>query len=140
MAAFLIGSVIEPGHAPHAGIVPSATPSGPSRPGSARARTVDVKLAALIGQPVGAAAHSLRQQGLTVRLRWQHSDRQSPGTVLSVRPAGPRPVGSLVTLVAALPPGQGTQGGDHQGGGGQHGGGNGNGHHQGHPAGGSGLD
>jgi len=50
-----------------------------------------------------------------------------------VRPAGPRPVGSLVTLTAALQPGQGGQGGDGQGG-------DGNGHHYGHPAGNSGQD
>ena len=70
-AAFLIGSVIEPGHAPRAGIVPSATPSGPARPSSTGATMVHVKLGALIGQSVRAAAHSLRQQGLTVRIRWR---------------------------------------------------------------------
>ena len=131
-AAFLIASVIQPGHAPHAGALPSATPTG--------ARTVDVKLAALIGQPVRAAAHLLRQQGLAVRIRWRHGDGQSPGTVLSVRPAGPRPVGSLVTLTAALKPGHGgdQQGGDQQGGDGPHGGGNGRNHA--HPGGNSGLD
>ena len=53
--------------------------------------------------------------------------------LLSVRPAGPRPVGSLVTLTAALQPGQGGQGGDGQGG-------DGIGHHYGHPAGNSGQD
>ncbi len=139
VAAFLIGIVIEPGHATHAGTVPSATPSGPARPRSTGATMVDVKLGALIGQPVGAAAHLLRQQGLAVRIRWRHSDGQSPGTVLSVQPAGPRPVGSLVTLTAALKPEQdGQQGGGQQGGDGQHG--DGNGHHGGHPGGNSGLD
>jgi eukaryotic-like serine/threonine-protein kinase len=140
VAAFLVGSVIEPGHASHAGSLPSATPSGPARPGSTRATMVDVNLGALIGQPVGAAAHLLRQQGLAVRIRWQHSDGQSPGTVLSVQPAGPRPVGSLVTLTAALKPEQdgqqGGQGGGQQGGDGQQG----NGHHHGQPGGNSGLD
>jgi eukaryotic-like serine/threonine-protein kinase len=136
VAAFLVGRVIEPGHTSHAGTGPSATPSGPARPGSTGATMVDVNLGALIGQPVGAAAHLLRQQGLAVRVRWRHSDGQSPGTVLSVQPAGPRPVGSLVTLTAALRPGQdGQQGG--QGGGGQPG--DGNGHHHGHPGGNSGL-
>jgi eukaryotic-like serine/threonine-protein kinase len=136
VAALLIGRVIEPGHAPHAGIDPSATPSGPARPGSTGATMVHVRLGALIGQPVGAAAHLLRQQGLAVRIRWRHSDGQAPGTVLSVRPAGPRPVGSLVTLTAALRPDQGGQGGDQQGGDGQHG----NGHHHGHAAGNSSPD
>jgi hypothetical protein len=143
VAAFLIGSVIAQGHGSHAGGVPSATPSGPARPGSTGATMVDVNLGALLGRPVGVAAHLLRQQGLAVRIRWQPSDGQSPGTVLSVQPAGPRPVGSLVTLIAALRPGQdGQQGG--QDGGGQQGGngqpGDGNGHHHDHPGGNSGLD
>jgi len=132
VAALLIRSVIEPGHAPRTGAVPSATRSGPARPGSP-GTMVDVSLSALIGQPVRAAAHLLHQEGLTIRIRWRNSDGQAPGTVLSVRPAGPRPVGSLVTLTAALQPGQGGQGGDGQGG-------DGNGHHYGHPAGNSGQD
>jgi hypothetical protein len=136
MAAFLLGSVIEPGHAPRAAAVPSATPSGPFRPGPARATTVDVRLGSLIGQPVAAIAHQLRRERLSVRIRWQRSGRQPPGTVLSVQPAGQRPVGSLVTLTAALEPGQrgdGEPGGDGQGAG--HDGG----HHT-HPGGSSGLD
>src|SRR6516165_3559767 len=137
VAALLVGSVIAPGHAPRTGAVPSATPFGPARPG-ATGTMVDVRLSALIGQPVRAAAYLLRQQGLTVRIRWRNSDGQAPGTVLSVQPAGPRPVGSLVTLTAALQPGQGGQGGDGQGGDGQQG--DGNGHHYGHPAGNSGMD
>ena len=134
VAALLVGSVIAPGHAPRTGAVPSATRSGPARPGSP-GTMVDVSLSALIGQPVRAAAHLLHQEGLTIRIRWRNSDGQAPGTVLSVRPAGPRPVGSLVTLTAALQPGQG---GDGQGGDGQQG--DGNGHHYGHPAGNSGMD
>jgi beta-lactam-binding protein with PASTA domain len=95
---------------------------------------VDVNLGALIGQPVGAAARLLRQQGLVVRIRWRHGDGQPPGTVLSVQPAGPRPVGSLVTLTVALKPEQdGQQGGP--GGDGQQG----HGQHHGQP-GNSGLD
>jgi len=133
VAVFLIGSVIEPGRAPHAGTVPPAAPSGSARPGPT-ATMVDVNLGALLGQPVGAAAQQLRQQGLAVRIRWRPSEGQPPGTVLSVRPAGPRPVGSLVTLTAALTPGQG---GDQQGGDGQQGNGNGDGH--GHPGGDSGV-
>ena len=140
VAAFLVGSVIEPGHTSHAGRGPSATPSGPVRPGSAGATMVDVNLGALIGQPVGAAAHLLRQQGLVVRIRWRHGDGQPPGTVLSVQPAGPRPVGSLVTLIAALKPEQdgqqGGPGGGQQGGDGQQG----HGYHHGQPGGNPGLD
>jgi hypothetical protein len=138
VAAFLIGSVIDPGPAPRTGTVPSATPSGPARPGSTGATMVHFRLGAVIGQPVDDAARRLRQQGLTVRIRWRRSDGQAPGTVLSVRPAGPRPVGSLVTLTAALKPEPHGQGGDQQGGDGQQG--NGNGHHHGHAAGNSSLD
>ena len=137
-AAFLAGRVIEPGHTSRAGSGPPATPSGPARPGSTGATMVDVNLGALIGQPVGAAAHLLRQRGLVVRIRWRHGDGQPPGTVLSVQPAGPRPVGSLVTLIAALKPEQdGQQGGP---GGGQQGGDGQQGHGHGQPGGNSGLD
>jgi hypothetical protein len=101
---------------------------------------VAVNLGALIGQLVGAAAHLLRQQGLVVRIRWRHGDGQPAGTVLSVQPAGPRPVGSLVTLIAALKPEQdgqqGGPGGGQQGGDGQHG----HGYHHGQPGGNPGLD
>ncbi|MBO0817195.1 MAG: PASTA domain-containing protein, partial [Actinobacteria bacterium] len=126
VAAILIGSVIEPGHAPRAGTVPSLAPSGPAQPGSTGATTVDVKLATLVGHPVRAVAHLLRQHGLAVRIRWRYTDGQPPGTVLSARPAGQRPVGSRVTLVAALKPQQDSPpGGDQQGGDGQNGDGQG---------------
>jgi hypothetical protein len=99
--AFLIGSAIDPGPAPHAGTVPSATPSGPIRPGAAQAATVEVRPGPLIGLPVTTAVRRLHQQGLTVRVVWRHSDKQAPGTVLSVQPAGRRPAGSLVILTGA---------------------------------------
>ena len=126
--AAVLGSQIGPGPAPHAGTVPSATPSGPVVPAS-KASTVDVRLRPLIGEPVAVAAQRLRQQGLSVRIAWRRSDEQPPGTVLSVQPSGRRPVGSLVTLTAALRPrrhgdqggGDRQGGGDQQGGGGQHG-------------------
>jgi hypothetical protein len=120
--AMVLGSLIGPGPAPHAGTVPAATPSGPVVPAS-KASTVDVRLRPLIGQPVAVAARRLRQQGLSVRIAWRRSDEQPSGTVLSVQPSGRRPVGSLVTLTAALRPRRhGHQGGgDQQGGGGQHG-------------------
>jgi hypothetical protein len=102
-AAVLLGSLLQDGPAPHAGTVPSATPSGPARPGSARV-TVEVRPGPLIGQPVTVAVRRLRQQGLSVRIVWRPSGEQSPGTVLSVSPAGQRPAGSTVTLTAALAP------------------------------------
>jgi serine/threonine-protein kinase len=128
--ATVLGSLIGPGTAPHAGTVPSATPSGPVVPAS-KASTVDVRLRPLIGEPVAVAAQRLRQQGLSVRIAWRRSDEQPPGTVLSVQPSGRRPVGSLVTLTAALRPRRrGHQGGgDQQGGGGQHGDGGNQGAH-----------
>ncbi len=51
-AAFLIGSLIQDGPAPHAGT---------AGPGSARVTTVEVKPGPLIGQPVSVAAQRLRQ-------------------------------------------------------------------------------
>jgi serine/threonine-protein kinase len=136
-AALVIGSLIGPGPAPHAGTVPSATPSGPVVPAS-KASTVDVRLRPLIGEPVAVATQRLRQQGLSVRIAWRRSDEQPPGTVLSVQPSGRRPVGSLVTLTAALRPrqhghqggGDQQQGGDQQGDGDNQGGApHGQGHH-----------
>jgi serine/threonine-protein kinase len=150
-AAFLIGSTIDPGLAPHAGTVPSVAPSGPFRPGATQAATVEVRPGPLIGQPVTAAVHRLRQQGLSVRIVWRRSGEQPPGTVLSVQPAGQRPVGSLVILTVARTPrrhgqrGDGDRQGDgtQQGGGDQQGGtshGKIQGHRNNDPAGGSTVD
>jgi serine/threonine-protein kinase len=135
VAAIVIGSLIEPGPAPHAVTIPSATPSGPARPAHAQATTVEIRAGALIGQPVAVAAQRLRQQGLSVRVRWRHSADQPPGTVLSVRPAGRRPIGSLVTLTAALRQGDGQGGGDQGGNAGR-----GHGSHKHHPGAGSTTD
>jgi serine/threonine-protein kinase len=140
VAAIMLGSVIEPGPATHAGTIPSAAPSAPARP--AQPPIVEVRAAALIGQPVAAAAHRLRRQGLSVRVRWRPSGEQSAGTVMAVRPAGPRPVGSTIILVAAVRPapsgnGNNSHGGHHDGhkdpgsGDGSKGHGDG-GHHDGH--------
>jgi hypothetical protein len=65
--------------------------------------TVDVDISSLIGQPVSDVVFRLRQQGLIPRVLWQPSDQQSPGRVTAIWPAGHRPVGSLVTVVGALP-------------------------------------
>jgi len=133
--AFLIGSAIDPGPSPHAGTVPAATPSGPFRPGPAQVATVEVRPGPLIGLPIPTAVHRLRRQGLSVRVVWRRSDGQRPGTVLSVQPAGQRPVGSTVTLTGALAARHGQRGGgDQQGGGDQ--GGSSHGHHTKNPAGG----
>jgi eukaryotic-like serine/threonine-protein kinase len=82
-----------------------AGPPASHRPADPRVRLVDVHRGALIGQPVTVAARQLRRHGLRVRVRWEFSTAVPAGTVLAVRPAGPRPAGSVVTLVGAvLPP------------------------------------
>ena len=82
-----------------------AGPPASHRPVDPRVRLVDVHRGALIGQPVTVAARQLRRHGLRVRVRWEFSTAVPAGTVLAVRPAGPRPAGSVVTLVGAvLPP------------------------------------
>ena len=153
--AFLIGSAISPGPAPHAGTVPSAAPPSPPRLGSGQAVTVEVRPGPLIGLPVTVAVRRLHQQGLSVRIVWRRSDKQPPGTVLSVLPAGQRPVGSTVVLTGVSAPRRHGQQGDggHQGDGGNQGGGNQGGGDQGgsshgrahgqhvkNPAGGSAVD
>ena len=64
--------------------------------------TVEVNGRSLTGQPVGAVRSQLRQLGLVVRVSWQPSDQQATRTVLSVLPSGRVPVGSTVTVMAAL--------------------------------------
>jgi uncharacterized membrane protein YgcG len=148
--AFLIGSAINPGPAPHAGTVPSAAPPSPPRLGSGQAVTVEVRPGPLIGLPVTVAVRRLHQQGLSVRIVWRRSDKQPPGTVLSVLPAGQRPVGSTVVLTGVSAPLRHGQQGDggHQGDGGNQGGGDqggsshgrAHGQHVKNPAGGSAVD
>ena len=96
------------------------------------------RTARIIAQTPAAAARQLRQLGLTVHVVWETSGGQAAGTVLDVRPAGRRPVGSLVTLVGAFrraghrdPAGRGTPPGQDPGPGPGHGAGNGNGNGQG---------
>jgi eukaryotic-like serine/threonine-protein kinase len=111
----------------HKPATPAAASPPSSRPPSSSpqaVRAVDVSRSSLIGEPVLQAYRQLRGDGFRVRIQWQRTDQQQPGTVLNVRPAGLRPPGSLITLVAALR--------DH----GHHGGGNGNGNGNGHGHGG----
>ena len=74
----------------------SASPAGP--------RLADVNQAALAGQPVGAVLRQLRQLGLQVRLAWQFSDQQAPGTVVSVQPSGQLAPGTTVLVTGAVSP------------------------------------
>jgi beta-lactam-binding protein with PASTA domain len=111
---------------------------------------VEVRPGPLIGLPVTMAVHRLHQQGLSVHIVWRRSSGQPAGTVLSVQPAGQRPVGSLVTLTVARTARHGQRGdGDQQGDGSQQGGGDrqggashgkAQGHHKQDPAGGSTVD
>ena len=94
-------------------------------------RMVSVDEAALTGQPADAVFRQLRQSGLQPRLVSEAEGHLSPGTVISVSPAGQVPAGSTVTVtVAVAPPGHGHghgNGGDGNGDIGPGGGGNGNG-------------
>jgi hypothetical protein len=65
---------------------------------------IEVNGGSLAGQPVATVRRRLRELGLTVRVLWQPSDLQLPGTVLSVRPDGRVPAGSLIVVTAALQP------------------------------------
>jgi eukaryotic-like serine/threonine-protein kinase len=104
----------------------SARPSPPAtashRPQTQAIHAIDVSRAALLGQPVLQAAQQLRSEGLRVDVLWAAAPAQAPATVLAVRPAGLRPPGSLITLVAAFRPGHG----HHHHGHGTQGNGNGN--------------
>jgi tRNA A-37 threonylcarbamoyl transferase component Bud32 len=99
---------------------PSAAPRTANARRSAASSMVEVNGGSLAGQPVATVRRRLRELGLTVRVLWQPSDLQLPGTVLSVRPDGRVPAGSLIVVTAALQP---------HGHGNGHGNGHGHGHH-----------
>jgi serine/threonine-protein kinase len=130
-AAALAGGIFLASQAgPDLTLHPVAAPSASSRPADPGVRLVGVRRSALIGQPVATAARLLRQHGLRVRVRWLYSAAAPAGTVLAVQPAGRRPAGSVVTLIAAVPPpGHSGDGGDGGPGHGDGGNGNGNGGH-----------
>jgi eukaryotic-like serine/threonine-protein kinase len=103
---------------------PDRAKTGPSAaaPAAPAARMVTIDSAALEGQPADAVLGQLRQAGLRPRLARVPDGHLRPGTVISVRPAGQVPVGTVVTVTAAAPPGH-RHGQDNGGGG--NGGGNG---------------
>jgi eukaryotic-like serine/threonine-protein kinase len=81
------------------------------------ARMAEVNVGALAGQPVTAVQQQLRDLGLRVRVQWQPVGQQPPGTVLSVRPGGQVPVGSIVVVTATIqPPSRGNSNGTGDGG------------------------
>jgi serine/threonine-protein kinase len=115
LLAGLSGPAAPPGHRPVS--APSAAPRTANASRAAASTMVEVNGGSLAGQPVATVRRRLRELGLTVRVRWQPSDLQAPGTVLSVRPEGRVTAGSLIVVTAALSP---------------HGHGNGKGHGHGH--------
>ena len=69
---------------------------------------IEIDAARLRGQPVPAVSRELRHLGLIVHVRWRPTDREPPGLVLSVRPGGRVPAGSVVVVLGARPPGAAT--------------------------------
>jgi serine/threonine-protein kinase len=113
---------------PHGTVAVSHRPAAPAAP------MVLVRGARLVGQPVGIVLADLRRHHLRPRLAWVPTSAQSPGTVLSVRPDGALPPGTIVQVTVAQPAQQADQsgdggdgGGDGNGGGGGSDGGGGNG-------------
>jgi eukaryotic-like serine/threonine-protein kinase len=87
--------------APH-GTPPATASHGPQ---TQAIHSADVRRAVLLGEPVTQAAQQLRSEGFRVDVLWIPAPAQTPATVLRVGPAGLRPTGSLITLVAAFRPG-----------------------------------
>lgn len=75
-----------------------------SPPHVAAAQTVEVTTSTLVGEQVAVAARQLRTLGLPVLVVWQPTERETPGTVLSVRPGGRVTVGRQIELDAACGP------------------------------------
>jgi serine/threonine-protein kinase len=90
--------------------LPSAHQSPPTPPASSSpaVQTVDVNSAGLVGQQVSDVSKTLRKLGLAPVVTYTSSgqDGQNPGSVISVSPSGPVPVGSTVTVTAIYQGGQ----------------------------------
>lgn len=106
VAAGLIGWAVSSATTPgSAGRSPTSPPAAAN---SHSAVTVSVQSDALIGQPVNAVVQQLRSLGLQPTITWVQAGDQSlangqpagPGTVVSVQPTGPVPIGSVVTVTA----------------------------------------
>src|SRR5262249_45377315 len=68
----------------------------------AKATDVYISGSALRGKLVSAVRQELISRGLRVAVHWQHSALEPPGRVLSVRPTGEVPTGTLVVITGAL--------------------------------------
>jgi serine/threonine-protein kinase len=72
--------------------------------GAAAVTSAVVHVRALVGHRVGAVTDRLHRLGLATRVIERPIAGLLPGTVVAVYPGGRRPVGSLVTIVAAAGP------------------------------------
>ena len=97
-----------PGTGGRAVSLPSFAADSAGRPARVRLKTVNVSAAQLVGQQVAVVRRQLEQLGLRVRVFRVRTDQQPAGTVLSVEPSGPVPVGRVVTVIAAAPAHNGT--------------------------------
>jgi serine/threonine-protein kinase len=100
-----------PGAAARTPTAPGArTPAAPGAP------SVEVNAGALAGRRASVVSRHLRRMGLRPRVVGAVRGSQAPGTVISVRPSGQVPAGSVVTVTAARPPpGHGNDDGNGQG-------------------------
>jgi hypothetical protein len=80
---------------------PGGQPNSPPATHTPAVPTVDVNADAEVGQPVDQVSQALTQLGLTPQIVFVTNSGQDPGTVISVQPAGPVPIGSIVTVTAA---------------------------------------
>jgi eukaryotic-like serine/threonine-protein kinase len=75
--------------------------SDPPASGAAKAASVRVAAAQLIGRPVDAVRLRLQRLGLVVRVGWRQSGSVAAGDVIAVRPAGLVPAHSVVAIIGS---------------------------------------
>ena len=124
LAGWLVTDVLGSGSSRQHSQAAASAPAGVA----ASPAMVAVSGRSLLGQPVTAVRHRLRELGLHVRVAWQPAGHEDTGAVLSVHPAGQVPVGSTIIVTAAFQaPGQHHGNGHGDGNGHGNGGGNGDG-------------
>jgi hypothetical protein len=125
LGGWMLASASGPGR-PAVRSAASASPSvaapgstAPRRAGHRRApRIVVVNGAVLVGLPVNAVRWQLRHLGLRSRVVMAPSQKQSPGTVLSVTPTGRVRRGTMIVVTASYRPRHHAHGHGHHGQGG----------------------